>query len=255
MARTNGKVAMITGSASGIGRGIAESFARTGIAVIIVDIDPVNGEKAAAEIRSAGGRAVAVRTDVSKASDVRAAVKKAIDEFGKVDILVNDAAYLGFSTDHEPFAETDDREWDKNINVTFKGVLYTCKEVIPHMRAQKWGRIINITSDSAKAMAPRGEALYSACKSAVAGFSRALAGELARDNILVNCIAPGFTMTPSAQKTRPQEWVDKVTAAIPLHRPGEPEDIAGMALFLASEEARQITGQHFSVNGGMLMTN
>ena len=121
------------------------------------------------------------------------------------------------------------------------------------MMNQNWGRIINITSDAAKAMALRGEALYSGCKSAVAAFSRCLAGELARHNILVNCVSPGLTMTPTVVKTRPNEWQDKVLSSIPLRRAGEPEDIANMVLFLASDEAKYITGQHFSINGGMLM--
>lgn len=119
--------------------------------------------------------------------------------------------------------------------------------------AQGSGRIINITSDAAKAMAPRGESVYSAVKAAVAGFSRCLAGEVARHHVLVNCVAPGFIMTPTVRKTRPPEWQQKVAAMIPLRSAGEPADIASMVVFLASDEAKHITGQHVSVNGGALM--
>ena len=253
MGRMDGKVALVTGGASGIGRAISLAFGREGASVVIVDIDLVSAEKVSEEIKTSVGQSLAVQADVSRESDVKKAVEKAIKRFGKVDVLVNNAAYLGFSLEHKPFLDTDEKEWDRHINVTIKGTLHFCKMVIPYMINQKWGRIINITSDSAKARAPRGEVLYSGCKSAVAGFSRCLAGELARDNILVNCVAPGFTMTPAVKETRPQEWIDKVSAAIPLRKPGEPEDIANMVLFLASDESKQITGQHFSVNGGMLM--
>jgi NAD(P)-dependent dehydrogenase (short-subunit alcohol dehydrogenase family) len=200
-----------------------------------------------------GTRSLAVKMDISRPAEVNGMVEEAIAEFGKIDIMVNNAAYLGFSFEHKPFIDTAEVEWDMHINVTLKGTLHCCKAVVPCMVDQNWGRIINITSDAAKAMALRGEALYSGCKSAVAAFSRCLAGELARHNILVNCVSPGLTMTPTVVKTRPKEWQDKVLSSIPLRRAGEPEDIANMVLFLASDEAKYITGQHFSVNGGVLM--
>jgi 2-hydroxycyclohexanecarboxyl-CoA dehydrogenase len=253
MGRMDSKVALVTGAASGIGRAIALVLGSEGACVVVTDIDIIGADKVAGEIRASGGKSLAVQVDVSREADVKGAVKKAIEEFGKVDILVNDAAYLGFSLEHKLFIDTDENEWDRHIDVTLKGTLHCCKTVIPYMKKQGGGRIINITSDSAKTMAPKGEALYSACKSALVGFSKCLAGELARHNILVYCVAPGFTMTPAVRKTRPQEWIDSVSAAIPLRKPGEPEDIAKMVLFLASDEAKYITGQHFSVNGGLTM--
>jgi len=247
------RVAIVTGAASGIGRAIALTLGQEGANVVIGDLDIAGAGKVASEVSDLGARSLAVKTDISRPAEVNSMVENAIAEFGKIDILVNNAAYLGFSFEHKPFMDTEEAEWDLHINVTLKGTLHCCKAVIPCMVDQNWGRIINITSDAAKAMALKGEALYSGCKAAVAAFSRCLAGELARHNVLVNCVSPGLTMTPTVVKTRSKEWQDKVLSSIPLKRAGEPEDIANMVLFLASDEAKYITGQHFSVNGGVLM--
>ena len=247
------RVAIVTGGASGIGRAIALALGKEGASVIISDIDMDGAKTVAEELKTQGSRSLAANTDVSKLSDVKAMVQMTVEEFGRVDILVNSAAYLGFSKEHKPFIDTEEAEWDQHIKITLKGTLYCCKAVIPYMSDQKWGRIINITSDAAKSMAPEGETLYAAAKCAIVGFSRCLAGELARHNILVNCVAPGFTMTPPVEDTRPQAWIDKVAAIIPLRRAGQPEEVAGMVLFLASEKGNYITGQHYSVNGGLTM--
>jgi 3-oxoacyl-[acyl-carrier protein] reductase len=252
--RLEGRVAIVTGAAAGIGRGIALALGRAGASVLVADVNSDGAAQVAAEVGAAGARSLGVQADVSKAAEVQAMVDRAIREFGTVDILVNNAAYLGFSVEHKRFLETDEAEWDLHVNVTLKGTLRCCKAVLPTMIAQNRGRIINITSDSAKGMAPRGEVLYSAVKSAVAGLSRCLAGEVARHHVLVNCVAPGFIMTPTVRETRPLEWQQKVTAMIPLRQAGEPDDIANMVVFLASDEAKHITGQHYSVNGGTLMT-
>ena len=247
------KVAIVTGAASGIGRAIALVLGREGASVVIGDLDLTKAEEVASQLSASGSKCFAVKADVSRAPDVNGMVEKTIRELGRIDILVNNAAYLGFSLEHKRFVETDEADWDLHISITLKGTLHCCKAVIPHMTAQGGGRIINITSDCAKLMAPRGEVLYSAVKAAVAGLSRCLAGELARSKILVNCVAPGFIMTPTVLETRPLEWQKKVTAGIPLKKPGEPEDIAEMVAFLASDQAKYITGQHYSVNGGTAM--
>ena len=247
------RVAIVTGAASGIGRAIALTLGREGASVVIGDLDIAGAGKVASEVGELGARSLAVKTDVSRPAEVNSMVENAISEFGKIDILVNNAAYLGWSLEHKLFMDTDEAEWDRHIDVTLKGTLHCCKAVIPCMKDQNWGRIINITSDAIKAMPLRGEAMYAASKSGVLGFSRCLAGELARYNILVNCVAPGLTMTPTVVKTRTQEWQDRVLKSVPLRRAAEPEDIANMVLFLASDEAKHITGQHFSVSGGMSM--
>jgi len=252
--RLAGRVAIVTGAAAGIGRGIALALGREGAGVVVADVNTEGATQVAVEVSALGARSLGLHADIASAGDVQAMVDRAVREFGTVDILVNNAAYLGFSLEHKRFLETDEGEWDLHINVTLKGTLRCCRAVLPTMIAQQRGRIINVTSDCAKGMAPPGEVLYSAVKSAVAGMSRCLAGELARHRVLVNCVAPGFIMTPTVRKTRPPEWQQKVTGLIPLRQAGEPEDIANLVAFLASDEAKHITGQHFSVNGGTLMT-
>lgn len=247
------KVAIVTGAASGIGRAIALALGREGARVVIADIDLAGAEGVASQLRTSGARCFAARVDVSRSNEVSEMVEKTLRDFGRIDILVNNAAYLGFSVNHTRFMETDETEWNRHIDVTLKGTLHCIKAVVPHMTAQGGGRIINITSACAKLKAPPGEVLYSAVKAAVAGLSRCLAGELARSKILVNCVAPGFIMTPAVLATRPPEWQKMATSGIPLKMPGEPEDIAEMVAFLASDQAKYITGQHYSVDGGLSM--
>jgi len=146
------------------------------------------------------------------------------------------------------YGETDEAQWDKEIDVTFKGTLYCCRAVIPHMITQKWGRIINITSLGGKIISG-GKAVYAGCKAGVAGFSRAIAAELGPYGILVNCVAPGAILTPEIDETV-AAGIKKRLTDLPVGKPGEPKDIANMVLFLASEDAKYITGQEYSVDGG-----
>ena len=250
MRQLEGKIVIVTGAGQGIGRAIALGFAHEGANVVIDDLRDRDVERVAEEVRALGARALPVKADVSKEEDVNGMVRKAIDEFGGVDILVNNAACVHFEYKH--FQQTEVAEWDEQINVTFKGVLYCCKAVIPYMIDRGGGRVINITSEGAKIRNPK-TSIYNACKAAVATFSQSIAGELARYGILVNCVAPGTIETEAFTLPWPERTRQRIIASVPLRRIGEPEDIANMVVFLASDKARYITGQHFSVNGGMTM--
>lgn len=248
--RLEKKVAIVTGSASGIGRAIALAFANEGANVVICDIN-VEGAKAAAdEIKKLGYRALAVKADISKENEVKQMAEKTIREFGQVDILVNNAGFVNLVL--APFHETDTAEWGMEIDTTFIGQLLCCKAVIPYMIKQQSGRIINIVSTAGKIGVPY-MALYSACKAAVAGFSRAIAKELAIQGITVNCISPGNINTPAmarAMEIYKETMLEGLKLAA-MAKLGEPEDIANMAVFLASDDANYITGQNYSVDGGL----
>jgi NAD(P)-dependent dehydrogenase (short-subunit alcohol dehydrogenase family) len=245
-----GKVAIVTGASRGIGEAIALGFAREGSAVVMCSRHLPDVERVAEEARASGAGALAVKCDVSEEEDVNEMVRKTIEEFGKVDILVNNAACMDFEFKY--FQQTEVSEWNEQINTTFKGVLYCCKAVIPHMIDQDGGRIINITSEGAKLRNSKAS-LYCASKAAVAMFSQCIADGLARYGILVNCVAPGSIETEAFARNTPPITREKMVSSLPLRRLGKPAEIADMVLFLASEKAKYITGQHFSVSGGMTM--
>jgi len=252
--RLKNRVAIVTGAASGIGKAIAAAISREGASVVIADINMEGSEKTARAISKSGGKALPIKTDISKEAEVQQMVERTIAQFGRVDILVNNAAFLGSSLHQRPFVNTQMAEWKAEIDVTFIGTLLCCKTVVAPMLKQKSGRIISISSDAGKMGIPK-MAIYSACKAGIAGFSRTLAQELAADGITVNCISPGpietRTVTEILKKSPGQReaWV----ANVPMRRLGEPEDIASMVVFLASDEARYITGQDYSVDGGSRM--
>lgn len=247
--RLKDRVAIVTGAASGIGRATAHALAGEGASVVIGDMDHEGGEKVAEEIKKSGGRALAVTADISKEDEVKQMVQRAIDEFGRVDIMVNNAGFVTLSP--KPFHETDLAEWKAEIDITLVGTLLCCKAVLPHMLKQKNGRIISVSSDAGKG-GSSGFALYSGCKSAIAGFSRTLAHELATQGITVNCVSPGLIHTPGLAMAMAKvpdaesQWL----ALVPMGKMGEPEDVASMIVFLASDGAKHITGQDYSVNGG-----
>ena len=181
------KIAVVTGASRGIGRSIALTLADAGADLVGCDLLLDDLEEVVKEISAKGGKGLAVKTDVSQERDVNQMIQRVVEEFGRVDILVNNAAYPLYSMKY--FNEADITEWDQQINVTFKGVLRCCKAIIPYMIAQKSGKIINITSTSARVYSPR-MAVYAACKAAVASFSRCIAAELGPYGIHVNCVAP-----------------------------------------------------------------
>ena len=249
----NEKSAIVTGGGRGIGRAISLALARAGCRVAVLDILAENAQAVKQEIESLGGEALVLRVDLTKSQEVQAAVGEVLARFGQIDILVNNAGWDKL----EPFLESEEKTWERVININFKAILYTCKAVLPHMVSRGSGKVINIASDAGR-VGSTGEAVYAGTKGAVIAFSKAIAREMARYQITVNVVCPGLTETPLLQEVRAtseraNKVVDAVTRAIPLGRVGAPEDIAKAVAFLASPEADYITGQTLSVSGGLTM--
>lgn len=246
--RLAGRAAVITGAADGIGFGIARRFVRDGAAVIVADYDAERGPKAAEELRALGGRAEFVRCDVSKKEDVLAAVDACVDNFGSVDILVNNA-YMGEGPVRIE-KKTDDR-FELALKMCVFATKWAMERALPHMKAQKWGRVINMASLNG-VNAHMGSADYNVAKEGVRAYSRTAAREWAPYGICVNIICPAAV---SAAYRRFQEMAPNIAAATaaanPMGRMGDPEsDIGGVAAFLASEDARYLTGNTLFVDGG-----
>ncbi len=245
-----GKVAIVTGGAQGMGMLSIRGFAEGGARVAIFDINETEGKAVAQDLNRKGCEAIFLKLDVTSRPAVNEAVKAIEDKYGKVDILVNTVG-----TDWPlPFIQSKEETWERLIALNFKSVLYTTKAVLDGMAARNYGKIINIASDAAR-IGVRGEAVYGACKAAIIGFSRALAVEVGQNNITVNTISPGPTETPSfKERSRGYEkLVEEVKKGIVLGRLGQSADIAEAVLFLASDKASFITGQVLSVSGGLTM--
>lgn len=236
------KTALITGAGRGIGRAIAECFAREGARVAVADIDSSTARDTAAAI---GSDALGLAMDVSSKTSVLAGTSRVLDEFGQVDILVNNAGYLVYTT----FESCSEENWDRIVDVNMKGPFLCAQAVIPHMKARRQGAIINMTSLAAKTGGLAAGPPYAAAKAGVLTLTIGLARALAPDQIRVNAIAPGVIDT--AMTAAPEH--DQLKATIPLGRSGQPEDVANCALFLASDDARHITGETIDVNGGLYM--
>ncbi len=241
-----GKVVLVTGAARGIGRAIAEAFAKEGAKVVINDISEEGAKKAAEEIKAAGGEAYGIRADVTNYEDVRKMVEEIKNVYGTVDILVNNAGYWTTKL----FKDTTPEDWEKDIKICFYGVLHCTHAVIKDMIEKKYGRIINIVSDAGRIGEPF-LAVYSGAKGAIIAFSKALAKEVARYNITVNCVSPGITKTPGVEEfLKSVGGEEKLVKAYPRGRLGLPEDVANAVLFFASDRSEFITGQVLSVSGG-----
>jgi NAD(P)-dependent dehydrogenase (short-subunit alcohol dehydrogenase family) len=237
----NKKTAVVTGAGVGIGRGIAISLANEGYNVVVADIVQENCQQVADEILKVGVKSIALKCDVSNSDDVAQLFNNTLNEFGRVDVLVNNAGIYPFV----PFEKMQEADWDKVMNVNLKGVFFCSQaaaKVIP-----EGGRIISISS-IASIQGFSGLVHYCASKGGVNGMVRALALELAHKKITVNAVAPGAIQTPGAQM--PKENQKQMIAGIPLARMGQPEDIANAVVFLASEKSNYITGQVIVVDGG-----
>ena len=234
------KTALITGAGRGIGRAIAECFVREGAHVAIADMDPDAARATAAAIGALG-----LEMDVSSKASVRAGTRRVLDEFGSIDILVNNAGYLVYTT----FESCSEADWDRMVDVNMKGPFLCAQAVIPSMKARRQGVIVNMTSLAAKTGGLAAGPPYAAAKAGVLTLTIGLARALAPFGIRVNAIAPGVIDT--AMTAAPEH--DQLKASIPLGGAGQPEDVAHCALFLASDDARHITGETIDVNGGLYM--
>jgi len=248
MSRYAGRVAVVTGSARGIGAGIAKRFAEEGASVAVLDLAE---DSAAATAEGLGAeKAIGVACDVADAGSVQAAVTRVVEELGKVDVLVNNA---GVTRDNLLFKMTEE-DWDTVMNVHLRGSFLMSREVQKHMVQHKYGKILNLSSTSA--LGNRGQANYSAAKMGLQGFTRTLAVELGPFGINVNAIAPGFIVTDMTDETarrvgmEPEDFRKAAADHNPVRRVGYAEDIAATAAFLCSDEASFITGQTLYVDGG-----
>lgn len=254
MFELKGKTAMVTGGAQGIGKAISSALAGQGAKVAIVDIDNAVAGQTADEINRQNATAIAIQADITDPEKVKQAVAGVREQFGAVDVLVNNAGWDRMMS----FVETTPDFWDKVIDINYKGVLNCVYAVLPDMIEKNRGKIISIASDAAR-VGSTGESVYAGAKGAVISFSKSLAREVARNQITVNVICPGPTDTPltrqmQAESGFAQKILSKMDKVIPLGRTGTPGEIAAAVVFLASAEADFITGQTLSVSGGLTMS-
>jgi 2-hydroxycyclohexanecarboxyl-CoA dehydrogenase len=257
-----GKTVIVTGGAANIGRGITFAFAKEGSNVVIADIDEEQAEKVVNEAKGLGGKVVAIKTDVTDYDSVEAMVKKTLEMFGSIDVLVNNVGWVA----NKLFMKKPREEYEKEIKINYLGVVNCTRAVLDHMTECKAGRIVNIASDSGR-VGERREAVYSGTKGAVIAFGKTIAREMGRFGITVNAVCPGATL-PEKPGTAgehsmwagdqtvemiPPEIKERIISGYPLGRMGKPEDVANAALFLASDAASFITGQTLSVSGGYSM--
>jgi len=239
--RFEGKVCMVSGGGSGIGKAACRRFASEGGKVVVVDLNEQHADGTVSEITQAKGEAIAVKCDVGKPADVRNAINAAVNKWGKIDVVVNDAAMMTF----KPVVDLPDEDFDKVLNVNLRSVFLFCKYSVPHM--PQGGAIVNISSvhahETTKNVVP-----YATSKGGMEAFTRGFAEELAPKKIRINCVAPGAVDTPMLwNNPNVKSGVEKVSGAI-----GKPEDIAAAICFLAAPEARFITGTTLVVDGGRL---
>ena len=248
------RVAIVTGGAQGIGKGIAHTLGADGFQVAVADLNLAVAEETAKEIVAAGGTAIAVEIDVTQTSSVQAAVKAVEAELGPIEIVVNNAGWDDFM----PFVKTTEEFWDKILDINFKGQLRVIQATVPGMMERGFGRVVNIASDAGRVGSSL-EAVYSGAKGGVIAFTKALAREVAGKGVTANTVCPGPTDTPALRKFADnsgdaEKVIAGMTRAVPLKRLGTPEDIGPAVSFLASDGAGFVTGQTLSVSGGLTMS-
>jgi NAD(P)-dependent dehydrogenase (short-subunit alcohol dehydrogenase family) len=243
------RVVIITGAGQGIGRTFAKAFAAAGARAVIAELNERKAADVSAEIMKAGGEALAVTTDVADDASIKEMVEIVEDEYGRIDVLINNAGI--FSTlEMRPFDQIPLDEWERVLRVNLTGPFLCARAVLPAMRRAKWGRIINMASGAVRLGRPN-YLHYIATKSALMGMSLSMARELGADNITVNAILPGATFTEIERKTITPEQKERIVAMQCIPRAEVPEDLVGAALFLASDAARFVTGQSINLDGGV----
>lgn len=248
------RVALVTGGAQGIGRGIVETLGTSGFQVAVADLNGDLAEQAAAAVNEAGGKAIGVEMDVTDTSSVQAAVKSITESLGAIEVVVNNAGFDDFMK----FLDTTEEFWDRILEVNFKGALRVIQTTAPSMIEQGFGRIVNIGSDAGRVGSSL-EAVYSGAKGGIIAFTKTLAREVATKGVTVNTVCPGPTDTPALRKfaANAGEDAEKVVAgmtrAVPMKRLALPSDVAAAVAYFASDAAGYVTGQTLSVSGGLTM--
>jgi NAD(P)-dependent dehydrogenase (short-subunit alcohol dehydrogenase family) len=242
--RLEGKVALVTGAGNGIGEATARRFAREGAIVVANDVDVEQARSVVTELQKQGARALAVAADVTKRADVEAMINHVVEEFGRLDVLINNAGINRDAMSHKMTEE----QWDQVLAVNLKGTFLCAQVALARMREHGWGRVVNTSSIGS--LGNIGQANYAASKAGVIGLTRTLALESAKYGITVNCVAPGPVMTRMLAGV-PEAIREKIVARVPIGRIARPDEIAGVHAFLASDDAAYITGQVLFVDGGM----
>jgi len=251
--RLAGRVAIVTGGGHGIGKVYARGLARAGASVVIAELDGKAGDGVARALADEGLKAEAIATDVADAESVRTMAARTVESFGRIDILVNNAAiFATIPMSRAPFDQIDPEEWDRMMTVNLKGTWLASRAVIPQMRRQRYGKIINISSGTAlKAAASRIH--YVTSKAGILGFTRTLAMEVGQDGICVNCVAPGSTLSEEQPDAQTLKFREAAAGTRALKRVQKPEDLVGAIVFFASSDSDFITGQTLVVDGGACM--
>jgi 3-oxoacyl-[acyl-carrier protein] reductase len=247
--RFEGRVAIVTGAGQGIGRAIAERFAADGAAVAVADLNPETAADVVQAIEAAGGRAIAVQTDVTSPADTERLASEAHAELGGIDVLVNNAGILRSTR----AADVTPDEWHLVLDTNLTGAFLCARAAYPGLKASGHGRIVNVASMAGRATSTLGGVHYTTAKAGVLGLTRHLAREWARDGITVNAISPGIVDTPMVRGSTDEGRMAQVLASIPLGRLAEPAEIAALLAFLASDEAAYITGATVDIHGGELI--
>ena len=246
---SQGKTALVTGAARGMGYAVAKRLAAGGASVVINDVDAEAAARAASGLQALGYAAHAVHGDVTSGHDVGRLMSQAVEQYGEVHILINNAGILRPT----PVIDIEEDEWDLVVNVNLKGTYLCSRAVLPRMQEAGWGRIVNFSSTAGKNVSTVGGAHYTAAKAGILGFTRHLAKEAAGYGITVNAVCPGLIDTEMVRSTISAERAQAYADSFPINRLGEPFEVAELVAFLASDRAAYITGASLDINGGDLM--